>query len=345
MAIRFSANGQEYTTAASLPTTRLFSVAFWARYAALGTGLGAFIWSLDDTSQVVVLAFGSTGAVALQWTAGAGDAVAGPTVSAGTWAKFAFTCNGNSATLYAAANPLDALSAYSPVHNFTLPSGTLTMRLGDTFEAGSGGQWLNGNICNFKMWDAELTQSQLEYEFRAYAPARTANISRWYPFVLPESADYSGLGRNLSGGSGVTWEAGPPLSWTRRSKTNLIIPWDPASVVWYSLYLLSTGELTSLSTTLALPVDAAFGYATDLGTQSPVDRGKVWDPTVPGWVFPAGNILVDRVSDVVADASCAAAWATLSPTNSAAIQARIGQLLGPYRYRYDFQPVDLEFMY
>jgi len=78
------------------------------------------------------------------------------------------------------------------------------------------GDWINGRIAAFKLWDATLTAAEIQLEMQTYVPQRLANINRWTP-LLPGTterlADYSGSGLNWTSGGTPTDESDPPIVW------------------------------------------------------------------------------------------------------------------------------------
>lgn len=120
---------------------------------------------------------------------------------------------------------------------------------------------------------------------------------------------------------------------------------EPFSVIysvpeqlWYALFDTTTGELLSLGAEVPEPLAGA-DYVV-LGRQP--DESMIWDATLRLFVPRPLDVLIDRVSDLVGDPGLASAWAALTTEQSLAMQARIALMLGPHRYRFDFQPVDLE---
>ena len=96
---------------------------------------------------------------------------------------------------------------------FTLPAGFLDT---NTFYIGCdgfGSGW-NGSIAAVKVWNAALTQVELQTEMSKYAPVRTANL--WAAYKLnngPQTTDDSGNGRTLTQvGTPILDAAGPPCT-------------------------------------------------------------------------------------------------------------------------------------
>lgn len=109
-------------------------------------------------------------------------------------------------------------------------------------------------------------------------------------------------------------------------------------VLWYGLYDTTTGELLSLGPDIPSP-PAGTAYVV-LGQQP--DARVVWSTTLRNFVLVVPVVMVDRVLDLVADASLTSAWAAMSADQRIAMRVRIGVMLGPFRWRFDFQDIDLQ---
>jgi Concanavalin A-like lectin/glucanases superfamily len=335
MAIQFPASAGGYTSTSGTPTTALFTIAFWFKIITSPPSLG-IIWSLDSSSTQYCFFGYEPGLPALyyDWTGGGTSFLSGPNVSTATWYRAGLVVNGTSAIMYH-ATATGALGTYTAAGSFALPTGSLKLWLGDSAQ---GGFYMNFQLAGFKMWDAALSKSEVEQELAGYTPLRTANLNRWHPFVNKETTDYSGNARTLSGGTSATQVAGPPISWSRLRVQ--VIPWDPSTTVWYAHYDSTTGELLSLGT-IQPDLTAAPGTSF-LELLGQPDQSKFeWSTVARAFIWREGVNLVDRVADLLADGTLTAAWASLTGPESAAMQARIAQMLGPYRYRQSFQDVDL----
>lgn len=110
--------------------------------------------------------------------------------------------------------------------------------------------------------------------------------------------------------------------------------------IWYAHYDDTTGELLSLGTVAPDPVPPGTAFLHLLG--QPSLSLYEWDTTLRVFVPRDEVLLFDRIADLVADESLASVWATLDSTQDQALQDRIAAMIGPHRYRLDFQPTDLE---
>lgn len=110
--------------------------------------------------------------------------------------------------------------------------------------------------------------------------------------------------------------------------------------LWYALFDTTTGALLSFG-----PGDAPIpGPGTDVyvvGDFGMYQDFMVWDTVSRTFVLKALLVMIDRVSDLVSDSTLTAAWAALSADQSQAMQTRIRQMLGPFRFRLDYQDIDL----
>lgn len=341
MAVRFTGAGQYWYSTAGMPVSRTFTVLCWAYLDGALSGTNGIIWTLDGSSATQLWVGATGGTLYHDWPGSGSTSITGATFSTGTWYATAFTANGNTATLWQGTSA-SALTSYTSGASLALPAGSLTLKIG---ESQLGTSWWNGRVANFKYFDSVLVRKEIEQELAYYYPrVGTDQLTRWHPFIKSEATEYVATLQNraLSGGTGSSTAAGPPIPW--RGARMLNVPIDPATQIIYAVYLVSDGTLLSLGPGDPNPLDPSMAYKMYYGAE--VDGSRyIWDPTVIDFVLREGIPTLDRVADIVADASCSAAWATLSSPNSLAIQNRIGQLLGPYRYRYSWEPIDLEEKY
>ena len=78
---------------------------------------------------------------------------------------------------------------------------------------GDTSEWWNGRVAHARMWEAALSQAEVEAEWASTTPVRTSGLwADWPLLVHTDLTDASGNGRNLSAGStATTTEADPPL--------------------------------------------------------------------------------------------------------------------------------------
>lgn len=218
MAARFDASTDVYTATTGLPSSSsVWSMTMWALLAVDRDTYCGFA----DMPQ-------TTGADAATWqypgVGGNGTTIIGafsdateissPAIdmTVGAWFRIALIrASATSATLYRGAfgSPLTATTDAAMSTNITGTPAKLWLG-GDSYSA----EWWNGRLANFKLWNAALTQAEVETEFGQYVPVRTANLLRWHPLVGAETTDRSGNGNTLTAGStAASTEDGPPIPW------------------------------------------------------------------------------------------------------------------------------------
>ncbi|ARX81498.1 hypothetical protein SMD44_00896 [Streptomyces alboflavus] len=210
MAVRFDADAEDYTQALALGSQAAISASCWAKVSVDRNTFSTAV-SLDNgTSDAVFLQTATDGVTMGVYEEPLGNfAGTGRAMTVGTWYWLAYSISGTSGTMYSRALSdttvtTSALTGLQATHNIA------NLRLG---ESAWGTEWLNGAVCAVKIWTAALTQNELESEALLYRPQRIANLVGWYPLHRPETADYSGNGRTLSGGAGTAQEDGPGISW------------------------------------------------------------------------------------------------------------------------------------
>lgn len=333
MAVRYSATGQHHSFTTSLPASP-FTILCWV-FLAVDRNVVSTIWDIEGSGGANGLRTTSDGTT-VRLLSGTSNVVGSFAMTPTAWHKFAVSVTGTTATFYHG----------SWLAGLTSSSGTYANQTAATmFRLGSdaSGNWSNIRVAAFKQYSAALSLEEVWNELSCYIPMRTTNLVRWCPFVNTETADYSGNGLTLSGGSGSTTELGPMIPWRTRSGQEYIIPRDPDLGIWYATYNTTTGELVSIGTTPVDPGLTGFADKIYVGDTPPDTSRYVWDTTARDFVLKEGDALIDRVDDMVADPTLAGAWISLEAFGgSAEMRSRIGQLLGSKRYRFGFQPVDLD---
>lgn len=83
-----------------------------------------------------------------------------------------------------------------------------------TFGTNNYGEWNNVRLGGIKVYQATLTQKEIEKEWQFYMPVRKDNLYAVYPLRYGDRiTDYSGLKHNLTEESNLTDEPDPPISW------------------------------------------------------------------------------------------------------------------------------------
>lgn len=335
MAVRFSANGQYFTSTVSIPASTTFTVTMLVN---LSTDRNAVsgLFSLMGTVSLDLQTTSTGTSLEVRPSNGGSASTALGSLVVGTWYRLALTySNGSLTYMFSAIGSALPNTSASTCGAY---SGLSSLRIG---ASATSTNYFDGRIAAFKMWSSVLTTVHIQQELMTYLPKRTSDLLRWHPFISNDLPDYSGHGGVLTGGVGTATEAGPPLPWG--ASRQLILPWDPATTLWLAIYDTTTGELFSgdYLPNVSLPLPAGLDYKEYLGGPPDITIYE-WSAASRSFVFREGIVYLDRCDDLIADPTLASAWAALDSTKTAAMKARIGQLLGPWRYRQSFQPIDLE---
>lgn len=210
MAARFTnTTGQTYTSTASVPTGAL-TITCWVQLVSDINTYAPF-WSLDNnTSNAAdLLCTTSSDGVGLRLY-GVTAQLDGLDMTVGTWYRIAVTKDSaRSVVLYYGAAGSTLTASTPTTYEAITPT---TLRVGG-FRSGVATNSPDARVADFKQWSTNLTAAEVETELSQSAPSRLANLTRWHPFLNAETVDYSGAALTLSGGTGVTTEAGPPNPW------------------------------------------------------------------------------------------------------------------------------------
>lgn len=258
MAVRMDADGEDYTRALALGTQSALTFTCWFKIS-VDRNTYSTIFSVDNgLSDNWLLQAGADGTtVATVFDASTQQGMGNLTV--GTWYFVALATSGTTGTLYhrtAAATTLTAvtLSNVSGVN-------AATLRIG---ESPWGGEWLNGCVAGARLWLAQLTATEATQESQQYVPQRTANLAAWYPLVRPETTDYSGNARTLSGGTGTAREDGPPIPWRATTPRLIYLP-SGAATHSADATTTATAAVTATGTTTKPAAVTLTGTATISG--------------------------------------------------------------------------------
>jgi Concanavalin A-like lectin/glucanases superfamily len=216
MAIRHNSDADSVERTANVPDDTAFTASCWIYRVNDRVGQESLI-ALDEgvNGLSVIVVDEDTNAIKL-FNLATGSTQVYATPATATWYFVAMTCAGTGANAqkgYVAAATETALTTASQTGEAAhTPSGLYFGR-----HSLDSGEWLDGRIAAIKVWDAVLTQAELEQERWCYRPARTANLNLWAPMINPVVADnvtdFSGNGRNLTFTNIGAVEDGPPIGW------------------------------------------------------------------------------------------------------------------------------------
>jgi hypothetical protein len=207
MSTRFSASGQHYTSTTGIISGSSFTMMCWAWLSADRNDWScmlAFENQLSGASRWFELVTDGDGTSITFSTSGGTTAMG--TVAVGEWHRFAVEVTASTATVYYGADT-------GPLSTATGACDSIATVVPTTFFVGtdSFGEWWNGRIACARVWNAALTQTELDAEFASYDAVRTANLLRNHKLQAPSTADDSGNGNTLTGGAGASAEADPPI--------------------------------------------------------------------------------------------------------------------------------------
>ncbi|MGW0485785.1 fibronectin type III domain-containing protein [Nonomuraea sp. NPDC003214] len=246
MAVRFKASASDfYTRALGLGSQPSFTVTCWMK---ISVDLNVFttIWSIDNgAADYLTLKTATNGTTVRALTDAASHATRALTV--GTWYFTAIAVDATSGILV--TRSIDEATFTAATWAGTHQLNAANLRLGVWPGETTG---MNGCIAGVKIWTAKLSQAEIEAEYATMTPVRTAGLYANYVLAGPSTADDSGNGRTLTGGTTATHEPGPPLDSdppttpanlraTTASPTDLGIAWEAATdntgVAGYGIYL------------------------------------------------------------------------------------------------------------
>lgn len=207
MAVRFSADAQDYTRTVSLGTVSQFSVICWVKIST-DRNTNSTVWTIDNgNADYYAVATNSDGTTMKFFTESNASGNA-QNFTVGTWYCVATSINGVNGSMWTRAITDTSWTSITWSNGTANTTGT-TFRIG---EHPGTGLWLNGAVAAMKVWNGvTLTLADFEAEAWQYRPKRVSNLVAWFPFFEAGTADYSGNGWTLSGGSGTSTEDGPPI--------------------------------------------------------------------------------------------------------------------------------------
>lgn len=210
MSVRFTVAASAITRTTGLFASPM-SMCFWGRISVVGAS-ATFIDLVDAQPAHFLLGMDSAGTT-LQVSDDSALAVNIAAMAVGRWYFVAATAVGTTFTAW--MSPVDGGPLGVAV------SGTAGLTPGTWTEIMLGSQVfnsapLNGNMANFKMWNAQLTRDEFMAEQFTLIPIRTDHLNCWHPLLSQDSAaqDFSGNSHNMTLGATILLtEPGPPCSW------------------------------------------------------------------------------------------------------------------------------------
>jgi len=209
MSVRFDASGDRYTATTGLPST-VWTATMWARLASDRDDYSTLFSLHNGTDdEVIALQTGDGGRDLRVWIEpAAGNVDPGVKMTVGVWYRVAVVRDGSDIAYYFGPD------SGAP----TTDTGTLTGAVNQTVlqfseapTSSEGTRRWNGNIANFKLSSAALSESEIIAEWANWQPQRTADLLRHHKWQSGAStADDSGNGHTLTVGGTPSTDSGNP---------------------------------------------------------------------------------------------------------------------------------------
>lgn len=212
MAIIVNASGEYLRRTANLPSDSAWTGMCWMYLNSIRSSVYQYLIELanatSSASSYQVIGFNSSGSFEIHQ--GVSSQTFGSAPSAGAWYHVYLRNNGT--TLSGGFRAVGA-SAYTTA---SISSASAFTEAALYFGNDSWDEYMDARLAAIKVWDAHLSDAEIELEFMRLTPARTANLNIWTPGILTGTdrvKDYSGNGRDWTAGGTLTDGDGPPVPW------------------------------------------------------------------------------------------------------------------------------------
>lgn len=189
------------------------------------------------------------------------------TASTGVWYKVAFVVTSGAFELYVGQAGTAGVTLIASGSMTNLPASNDYQGIGGTQFTST--EWFDGRIMGARIWNAALTEAEIEAEFRSDTPVKASPLGAWIPpSVTPATALTAIVGADLIDGNGggipdYTVESGAPLDPPVGSNTTLTANSGTVPI---------TGTAASLERGLKLT--AASGAVPLTGTAASLELGR-----------------------------------------------------------------------
>ena len=215
MAIRIDASGDYLRRTANLPTTSAFTACCWFYYVSTRSAYAFFISfenAVSSASAGLSIGFDTSNAFFVIVSSGS-PATFGSNPATSAWHFVALRANGTNVKGFHRT----LSGTWQTATTSSAPSFTPAVL---AFGNDSYDDWVNCRLAGIKVWDAALSDAEIENEAETLRPQRFANLNLWTPGFSgsgERTRDYSGNGRNLTEGGTLTDEDAPPIAYGARS--------------------------------------------------------------------------------------------------------------------------------
>jgi hypothetical protein len=207
VSVRFDATGDQYTAATGLPGTTMTAL-WWGKIVTDRNTYSTFVSIDAGDTQVLAVQTDTDGVSPYLWVDPEADGfldISFPAMTVGNWYRMAVVRSTTAITLYLAA------SSGSVTSGGTTLTGALTPTALRVGQSPTSGEWINGSVANLKIYNAALTQAEIEAEWSNWSAVRSADLLRHHKWQsAAETTDYSGNGHSLTSGGTPTFDSGNP---------------------------------------------------------------------------------------------------------------------------------------
>lgn len=212
MAIRLDASADYLSRTANLPASTAFTISGWFRRRGAG---GAAVEVLSGISRADLssyyLAYVAGGTLHVEVN---GAYTAAGAFSSDVWHFIALSSNGSGA---GAAKIRRADVGATSLATTTRAGASFVPQLMVLCGIGDPNYYGNFAVAGVKVWDRELSDSELLSEMHRLTPASWQGLNLWTPMfhnsVASAARDFSGNGRHWTANGSLTIEDGPPIGW------------------------------------------------------------------------------------------------------------------------------------
>lgn len=285
MAVRFDAAADRIyneSLASGPQSSAGMTVTMWVRNDVDQNNFATPMRLYDGGGTLATFATATDGTTGIQYftTPGSAEHTGALSTSLGTWVPVAFTRDATSGDIFAYRRVDGA--AVTTVATFNLAPTDLTGTATGVCLGGrsstDASEWFNGSVAYVRIWKSQLTQSEIEDEWRSPTPVRTSNLYENWP--LSTATDLTGTVSSITlapvAGGTLATTTGPLLPGIQRvAERGSVANTTAASSTAVDLPAAGSIEVGHyLIARLAVDNSGASGAATTVGVSDP--RGNTW---------------------------------------------------------------------
>lgn len=246
MSTRIDASGDSVRRTTALPSDTLLTIMMLVYTVNDRAGNYRYLTGIENAttnaSAYKVLGWSSSNAFEISSESGSGSFSAAP--STGKWFWVALTCGSTGANslngYWRYLLPSDGATVYTASATSTAFTEAMLVFGNDSYS-----EWCDVRISVRKVWDAVLTQAEIENEMEQMEPVRWDSLHMFIPSfdnAGDRLNDYSGNVKTLTATGTLTDEADPPIPWSLEQDYFVYVPTSTPSGAMTGVSLgLSTG--------------------------------------------------------------------------------------------------------